>query len=95
MTHRAKVPFLPILILLIVALVVFFPVISKLAPLLSFDLAPQKRPTTSTTKVWVNLRSGFYYCSDSGVYGKLKPGAFMRQKDALQAGYSPARQHCP
>ena len=44
--------------------------------------------------VWINKRSGFYYCSDSSVYGKLMPGAFMPQPNALQEGYRPAGETC-
>ena len=40
-------------------------------------------------RVWIVKRSGFYYCSDSTVYGKLRPGAYMRQGEALQRGYQP------
>ena len=34
-------------------------------------------------------KSGFCYCPDSKLYGKLKPGFFMSQGKALQAGYRP------
>lgn len=44
--------------------------------------------------VWINKRSGFYYCSDSSVYGKLTPGEFLSQPTALQEGYTPAGQTC-
>jgi hypothetical protein len=78
------------------ALAVFFPVISRLFPSLSLGTVRRRRPIESPSKVWVNLRSGFYYCRDSSVYGKLTPGTFMTQRQALQAGYSPAGQkHCP
>jgi hypothetical protein len=65
--------------------------------LLLWDNLP--RPWKSTTNaqtaaqsripVWVNRRSGFYYCPDSKLYGKLKPGFFTSQGKALQAGYRP------
>ena len=40
-------------------------------------------------KVWVNKRSGFYYCPDSKVYGQLQPGSYMDERTALQGGYRP------
>jgi hypothetical protein len=43
----------------------------------------------SRIRVWVNSRSGFYYCPDSKLYGKLKPGFFTSQGKAQQAGYRP------
>jgi hypothetical protein len=43
-------------------------------------------------RVWIVKRSGFYYCSDSRVYGTLRPGAYMRQDEALQRGYQPFSQ---
>jgi len=45
--------------------------------------------TKKDPQVWVNTRSGFYYCADSKVYGKLEPGKYMRQDEALQHGYRP------
>ena len=47
-------------------------------------------------RVWVNTRSGFYYCRQTGAYGRLGPGKFMLQGDALESGYRPYfRQMCP
>jgi hypothetical protein len=43
----------------------------------------------STIRVWVNKSSGLYYCPDSKLYGKLKPGFFMSQGKSLEAGYRP------
>ena|SRR6266481_3036546 len=40
-------------------------------------------------KVWVNTRSGLYYCADSRYFGKMAPGSFLRQDEALQEGYRP------
>jgi hypothetical protein len=40
-------------------------------------------------KVWVNTRSGFYYCPDAKLYGQLKPGRQMPEWNALQSGYRP------
>src|SRR5689334_8204878 len=40
--------------------------------------------------VWVNTRSGFYYCPSTKFYRKLRPGKFMAQREALQSGYQPS-----
>lgn len=46
--------------------------------------------------VWVNMRSGLYYCRHSKFYGRMHPGFYMRQGNALQKGYRPAEGHmCP
>lgn len=59
--------------------------------------APPPPPPTTDMKheVWVNRRSGFYYCRDSKFYGKMSPGASMRQESALLEGFRPAEgQEC-
>jgi hypothetical protein len=46
--------------------------------------------------VWVNNRSGLYYCHESKFYGRMHPGASMRQESALLKGFRPAEgQECP
>ena len=53
------------------------------------------RPTVAAAtlvKVWTHKNTGFYYCPDSKFYGKLNPGAYMTQDDALERGYRPAAQ---
>jgi len=46
--------------------------------------------------VWVNRRSGLYYCRQSKFYGRIRPGFYLRQGDALQRGFRPAEgQMCP
>ena len=46
-------------------------------------------------RVWVNTRSGFYYCPGTELYGKLQPGRYMGESDALQSGYQPSlKQTC-
>ena len=40
--------------------------------------------------VWVNRRSGLYYCHSSKFYGRIGPGEYMRQGNALQRGFRPA-----
>jgi hypothetical protein len=44
----------------------------------------------STTKVWVNTKSGVYHCPGTRWYGKTKTGTFMEQLAAEQKGYRPA-----
>lgn len=57
------------------------------AVLLSFRAAPK---TNALSSVWVNTRTGFYYCPGSRLYRKVQPGKHMRQPDALQSGYQPS-----
>ncbi|HEX5412689.1 MAG TPA: hypothetical protein VFZ27_12645 [Terriglobia bacterium] len=55
----------------------------------------QNRPAVPATNtqhvVWVNRRSGLYYCRDSKFYGKMRPGASMLQDSALLKGFRPAQ----
>jgi len=82
--------FLPIVILLAMPVVVFYPAL-KWPPLGKlFRVAPRASTTNSAVKIWANKRSGLYYCPDSKLYGKLTPGAYMSQGEALQGGYQPA-----
>jgi hypothetical protein len=46
----------------------------------------------AVVNVWTYKKTGFYYCPDSRFYGKLKPGAYMTQEDALERGYRPVAQ---
>lgn len=95
MAHRARVPILEIIILLVIALIVFFPVINKILP--SAPSLPFLRPRAAqkNTRVWVNLHSGLYYCTGSHFYGRQKPGKFMTVQDARQRGFSAAQQKEP
>ena len=54
-----------------------------------FTPEPPEAPndTRGDLKVWVNKRSGFYYCPSSQAYGSLEPGEFMTQDRALQTGF--------
>ena len=54
-----------------------------------------KEPTVSAAtivKVWIFKKTGLYYCPDSQLYGRFKPGMYMMQDDALERGYRPAAQ---
>jgi hypothetical protein len=48
-------------------------------------------PAASSGQVWVNLDSGVYHKSGSRWYGKTKHGKFMSEKEAVAAGYRPAK----
>ena len=51
--------------------------------------APTVAAATVVT-VWINQRTGLYYCSDSKLYGNAKPGAYMTQEQAQERGYQPS-----
>lgn len=57
---------------------------------------PPPAPTTNMKHtVWVNNRSGLYYCRESRFYGKMHPGTSMLQESALLKGFRPAAgQEC-
>jgi hypothetical protein len=45
--------------------------------------------------VWTDKSTGFYYCSDNRLYGRIESGRYMSQGEALQDGYTPAlRELC-
>ena len=50
----------------------------------------QLEETMLKVKVRVNKSTGFYYCPDSAMYWNSALGLYMAQRDAIQAGYSPA-----
>jgi hypothetical protein len=58
------------------------------------DRLPQLNPPTvaaaTIVKVWTYKKTGLYYCPDSKLYGKVKPGVYMTQEKALERGYRPA-----
>lgn len=43
-------------------------------------------------KVWAYKKTGLYYCPDSKLYGRIKPGIYLTQEKALENGYRPAGQ---
>ena len=60
--------------------------------------APAPPPPTTDMRhnVWVNRRSGLYYCHESRFYGRMQPGTTMRQESALLKGFRPATgEKCP
>ncbi len=87
MTQRTGQNLLIIGSFLLLALVVFSPLLDRL-------LSPTVRTVdaSATVKVWANKSTGLYYCPDSRFYGKVKPGVYMIQQEALEKGYRPAAQ---
>ncbi len=87
MTQRTVQNLLIIGSFLLLALIVFSPLLDKL-------LSPTVRTVdaSATIKVWANKSTGLYYCPDSRFYGKVKPGVYMIQQEALERGYRPAAQ---
>jgi hypothetical protein len=67
------------------------------AKLQAMSAPPPPAPTTDMKhRVWVNSRSGLYYCRESRFYGKMHPGISMLQESALLKGFRPAvGQECP
>jgi hypothetical protein len=60
-----------------------------------YRLPPLNTPTVAAAtivKVWAYKKTGLYYCPDSKLYGKFKPGMYMTQEKALERGYRPAGQ---
>jgi len=67
--------------------------VSLLRSFVHLDGRPKGNPQT---RVWVNTRSGLYYCPDSKLYGHIEPGLYVLQASALQHGYQPAlTKPCP
>src|SRR5262249_25117833 len=44
----------------------------------------------SSTRVWVNTKSGVYHCPGTRYYGTTKSGVYMTEAEALKAGNRPA-----
>lgn len=98
MASRSAVVPVVIVVLVLVALAVFAPLLAR-RPNLAWLPALRANPKKShamATRVWVNPRSGFYYCRASKFYGKMQPGLFMQQGPAIEKGYRPAEgAFCP
>src|SRR5438874_1073910 len=60
------------------------------SPLTRFLLARSDREPAGSIKVWVNPRSGFYYCPGTERYGRIRPGRYMTEANAIQSGYQPS-----
>ena len=57
------------------------------------QLNPPAVDASTIVKVWTYKKTGLYYCPDSKLYGKIKPGVYMTQEKALERGYQPAGQN--
>lgn len=93
MASRSAIAPVVIVVLLLVALAVFAPFLAKkpaLSWLPSLSANPKNNDNSMTVRVWVNRRSGFYYCRASKAYGRIHPGFIIRQGHALERGYRPA-----
>src|SRR5262249_38913009 len=64
-------------VFLILLVVVLLALLGGRLPLPWKASATAQTAARSTSPVWVNQKSGFYYCPDSKSYGKLKPGFFL------------------
>jgi hypothetical protein len=84
--------FFPVVALLIVGLIAFYPALKKL-PLVEelVRVTPEAKVEKPWIKVWVNKRSGLYHCPGTEFYGKEQPGFYATQREAVQSGYRPAR----
>lgn len=92
MTHSRLQDVLLIAILLLLLSCIWSPGLVDqwtLADLLRQLRAPT---TTAATKVmvWTYTNTGLYYCPDSRLCGKVKPGQYMTQEKAQESGYRPS-----
>jgi len=86
---------LPLFLLLLAALAVFFPAWKQfLPPDGGLTSRSKVRVATPAIKVWVSKQSRLYYCPTSGLYRKASPGFLVTQGEALKTGYRPAEQAC-
>jgi hypothetical protein len=78
MAWRHRPALFPVVVLLGVGLIVFYPALRKLTPFEEWlRVTPKTRMTEPKIKVWVSQRSGLYYCPQSDFYGKAQPGFYM------------------
>jgi hypothetical protein len=52
--------------------------------------APQDNIQKKEIKVWINTKSGIYYCPNGRWYGTTKEGKYMSECEAQKAGYKSA-----
>lgn len=93
MKRRADFSLLVVFLILAGALLVFSPVLKQWGPVGGF-LIPRAEHAESVKPVvvWINPRSGLYYCSQSNLFGRITPGLYMEQSKALEKGYRPAEE---
>jgi hypothetical protein len=99
-SFRSRIAPAVTIVLLLIFLAVMAPLLAKYrnAPQVwveKLEAMSQNQPSAPTTNmnhdVWVNRRSGFYYCHESTFYGKMRPGESMREESALLRGFRPAQ----
>jgi len=99
MPSQNRVVPVAIVILVLAALAVLAPVLAKFHNqpatwVAKIEVMSANQPAGPDLElkhnVWVNQRSGFYYCRQSKFYGRIHPGLSMRQGPALLRGYRPA-----
>ncbi len=91
MTYRNSQNLLVIGGLLLIALFVFYPFLKRGEYVESLGQPQTQNVSAATTiNVWVHRKTGLYYCPESKFYGKVRPGVYMTQEKALEAGYRPA-----
>lgn len=91
--HRAHENILMIGSLILLGYLIATPIFEKFNG--TAGIPQLQEPTVSAAtivKVWIFKKTGLYYCPDSQLYGKFKPGMYMMQDDALERGYRPAAQ---
>jgi hypothetical protein len=62
---------------------------ARIKELFGFGAPAKIQSSKETVLVWTIQQSGFYYCSDSVYFKKLRPGKLVTQLEALQSGYQP------
>jgi hypothetical protein len=90
MKRRSGASLIPLLLLLVGAMAVFAPALRNWSVLSLFEGNDKVTAAKPEIRVWVQKRSGIYYCHDSELYGKSNPGFFLNQGEALQQGYRPS-----
>jgi hypothetical protein len=93
MTYRAHQNLLLTGSFIVLAFIILSPLLEIWKPV---ERLPQPKTQTvnaaTIVQVWVHGRTGFYYCPDSKLYGKITPGLYMTQEKAFEKGYRPAGQ---
>src|SRR5713101_3042486 len=79
-----------ILVFLAISLVIVYPFVQKWLSASLRSLPPTETAASRNVKVWAIKQTGLYYCPDSKLYEKVKPGMLMKQEKALGGGYRPA-----
>lgn len=102
MASRSRVGPVIFMIVVLAVLVAIAPMLAKyqrapavvMSKLQKMTAPPPKAPSSHKThSVWVNRRSGLYYCHDSHYFGRLAPGTYMQQERAILKGFRPAEGH--